>query len=228
MAKLVLATCQFRIEKQVKKNLASILRQMRYAKTKGAKLIHFSEACLCGYLGSDLKSVSMMDWDKVARAMQEIMSEARKLGVWVVLGSNHKLTGRHKPHNSLYVIDHRGRLVNRYDKRYCTDQDLEHYSPGQAWVTFKVSGVTCGLLICHDFRYPELFRQYKKRGVQLMLASFHMAGMKRWWYDHYQDMGAGHAAGGGWKQLLCHQLQQWNAPPGQHEFCRKRRGRSGQ
>ena len=33
------------------------------------------------------------------------------------------------------------------------------------------------MLICHDYRYPELFREYKRRGVELMLVSFHNAGM---------------------------------------------------
>ena len=31
----------------------------------------------------------------------------------------------------------------------------------------------CGVLICHDFRYDELYREYLLRGVQLMLHSYH-------------------------------------------------------
>ena len=41
MSKVVLATCQFRIEKQVKKNLISIKRQMKKAKSNGAHPVHF-------------------------------------------------------------------------------------------------------------------------------------------------------------------------------------------
>ena len=181
MARLVLATCQFEIEKEVAKNLRGVTRQMKLAKSKGAQLVHFSEACLSGYLGSELESVAELDWGAVSQAMREIMSLAGKLRLWVVVGCNHRLSGKHKPHNSLYVIDDGGRLVNRYDKMFCTGDcddsgDLRHYSPGQAFVTFRVQQVTCGLLICHDFRYPELFREYKRRGVQLMLVSFHNAG----------------------------------------------------
>ena len=183
MAQLSLATCQFEIRTQVAKNLQAITRQMKQAKSKGAHLVHFSEACLTGYLGNELKSVREMDWDAVSAAMEEIMGLAGHLGLWVVVGSNHPLSGQHKPHNSLYVVSDRGRLVNRYDKMFCTgdhddDGDLHHYSPGQAFVTFQVREVVCGLLICHDFRYPELFRQYKRLGVQLMLVSFHNAGAR--------------------------------------------------
>ncbi len=190
MAKIVLATCQFNIEKKPEKNLRAITRQMMDAKAKGAHLVHFSEACLSGYLGSELKSSRETDWDSVAGCMRRIMSLAGELRLWTVVGCNNRLSGNHKPHNSLYVIDDRGRLVNRYDKMFCTGKDdkrgdLAHYSPGEAFVTFKVRDVKCGLLICHDFRYPELFREYKKRSVQLMLVSFHNAGMTLKQYDHY-------------------------------------------
>ena len=114
-SKIVLATCQFRIEKQVKKNLASIARQMRHAKKRGAHLVHFSEACLSGYLGAELKSARELKWDEVREAMQEILALAQELKTWVVIGCNHKLSGKHKPHNSLYVINDRGKLVSRYD-----------------------------------------------------------------------------------------------------------------
>ena len=36
-----------------------------------------------------------------------------------------------------------------------------------------------GLLICDEYRYPELFRQYKSQGVQLVLHSYHNAGAPR-------------------------------------------------
>ena len=190
MAKLILATCQFYINKRVEQNLRSITRQMKQAKAKGAHLVHFSEACLSGYLGSELKSSSECDWDCVARSMCEVMLLAKELRLWVIVGCNHRLSGKHKPHNSLYVIDDRGKLVTRYDKMFCcgnhrNSQDLKHYSPGDSFVDFTVRNVKCGLLICHDFRYPELFREYKKRNVQLILISFHLAGMKREAYDGY-------------------------------------------
>ena len=191
MAKLVLATCQFHIHKQTERNFESTLRQIKLAKAKGAHLIHFPEACLSGYLGAEIKSLRQVGWDSVTSAMREVMAAAKRHGVWVIIGCNHRLTGNHKPHNSLYVINDRGERVNRYDKMFCTGSneksgDLLHYSPGESLVTFRVRGIKCGLLICHDFRYPELFREYKRQGVELMLVSFHNAGMTREKYDRYK------------------------------------------
>ena len=180
MAKITLATCQFPIDKDPAKNLRAVKRQLAQAKGKGAQLVHFSEACLSGYLGVEVASRRDMDWDFLQVSTEQVQALAREYRMWVVLGSNHRLTGKHKPHNSLYVIDDKGRLIDRYDKMFCTgkntkDGDLAHYSPGEKFVTFDVRGVRCGLLICHDFRYPELFREYKRRGVELMLVSFHNA-----------------------------------------------------
>ena len=97
MAQLTLATCQFEIQTQVAKNLQAITRQMKRAKSKGAHLVHFSEACLTGYLGSELKSSREMDWEAVSAAMEEIMALAGELGLWVVVGSNHRLSEKQKP-----------------------------------------------------------------------------------------------------------------------------------
>ena len=178
MAKVVLATCQFKIEKEVEKNLISIKRQMKKAKDGGAHLVHFSEACLSGYLGAEIKSLQKIDWDRVAGCMREVMAFAEKLRLWVVVGCNHRLSGNHKPHNSLYVINPQGQIVDRYDKRFCTKTDLRSYSPGDHFVVFEVKGIKCGLLICYDVRFPEVYRQYAKLGVQLMLHSFYNARAK--------------------------------------------------
>ena len=62
MANLVLATCQFPIQKQIEKNLSYIIRQLKQSKEQGAHLVHFSEACLSGYLGSEVKSAIEINW----------------------------------------------------------------------------------------------------------------------------------------------------------------------
>ena len=192
MAKLVLATCQFPVDQDPRRNLGFATRQIAAARARGAHLAHFSEACISGYLGAEVSSHGAADWERITQAMEEVMAAARQHRVRVVVGCNHRLSGSRKPHNSLYVIDTRGRIVSRYDKMFCTgsasgkDGDLAHYSPGEALITFRARGLTCGLLICHDFRYPELFREYKRRGVDLMLVSFHNAGGKKESCDKYK------------------------------------------
>lgn len=171
--KLIVATCQFSTSSDIKENLGYIQRQMREARDCGAHLAHFPEGCLSGYAGAEFKSFETFDWECLLESTRRIMDLARKLRIWVILGSSHRLSGDHKPHNSLYLIDQRGMLMNRYDKLFCTDGDLKHYSPGDCLVTFEVRGIRCGLLICHDFRYQELYREYKRRRIELVFHSFH-------------------------------------------------------
>lgn len=176
--KLTLATCQFPVSADIAANARWVRDQMRQAHVQGADLVHFPECALSGYAGTDHKSLKTLNWGLLRAETESVMALARELGVWVVLGSIHKLSEGHKPHNSLYVISPKGTIVERYDKRFCTGGDLKHFSPGDHFVTFEVRGVRCGLLICYDIRFPELYRQYVKRDVRLMLHSFYNARQK--------------------------------------------------
>jgi predicted amidohydrolase len=146
---------------------------MRTARERGADVVHFPEACLSGYAGVDLPSLRGFDWARLEACTRDVLALARQLRLWVVVGSSHPLTGRHKPHDCVYVIDDRGRLVDRYDKRFCSGDDLAHYSPGNQFAVFTVKGIRCGVLICYEYAFPELYRECKRRGVQVVFHSFH-------------------------------------------------------
>jgi predicted amidohydrolase len=152
---------------------------MRAAKEQGANVAHFPEACLSGYAGTDFKSHRRFDWNLLEASTAQVLDLARELRLWLILGSTHRLTGRHKPHDSVYVIDDRGVIVDRYDKMFCSGDpqgrtgDLAHYSPGNHFTVFDMKSIRCGVLICYDYALPELYREYKRRGVQLMFHSYH-------------------------------------------------------
>lgn len=182
MKKLRVATCQFSVEGQVRKNLRQMLTLLDEAIDEKADIAHFSETCLTGYPGVDLPDLSETDWEEVADATRQIQAAARRGKIWVLLGSSHPLGDGLRPHNSIYVINARGEIVDRYDKRFCTGRggkkrtlDLAHFEPGNRTTTFRIKGFTCGVLICYDYRFPELFREYKKLGVEVMFQSFHNA-----------------------------------------------------
>jgi predicted amidohydrolase len=183
--KLRIATCQYAVSADVGRNTRAILRQMRTAKQRGAHVAHFCEGALTGYAGADFDSHAGFEWDEVEASARRIADEAGRLRLWVLLGSSHRLSGAHRPHNSVYVIDDGGRLVDRYDKRFCSgdfagkDGDLSHYSPGNHPVVFTLRGVVCGVLVCYEYRYPELFREYKRRGVQVVFHSYHAGNADR-------------------------------------------------
>ena len=169
------ATCQFAVSGSVKRNAASIRRQLVQAKRLRADVVHFPESAMTGYPGADLPDWRDFDWDELRCQTLAICDLAREKKIWVVLGSAHQLTGKQLPHNCLYLINPAGRIVDRYDKRFCMSNDLKVYTPGNHFVTFTVNGVRCGLLICFDLRFSELYRALVKDRVQCVFQSFYNA-----------------------------------------------------
>lgn len=172
---LNIASCQFPVSADIVANADAICRLMQQAARQGAQIIHFSECALSGYAGVDFTSFECFDWDTLVRQTQRVMALSAQLNVWTVLGSCHRLTAPHKPHNCLYLISPAGQIVDRYDKRFCTEMDLQHYTPGDHFVIFDLNGVRCSLLICFDLRFPELYRQLYKQGVRCIFQSFYNA-----------------------------------------------------
>ena len=162
-----------------RKKLEYLARQIKTARDRDADVAHFPEACLLGYAGVDFASHEGFDWPLLEGCVQRVLDLPQESRIWVLLGSAHRLTAPHKPHNSLYVIDDRGEIVDRYDKMFCAGDrsedtgELAHYTLGTHFSVVSIKGVRCGALICHEYRYPELYREYKRRGVQLMFHSFH-------------------------------------------------------
>jgi len=172
---LKIATCQFAVGKDIRRNAQQICDFLRKASKTGADIVHFSECAISGYVGTDFPNFEGYDWDILKEETERIMSLAGKLGLWVVLGSTHKLTEPNKPHNSLYLISPKGKIVDRYDKRFCTKGDLRRLTPGNRFVFFTINRVKCSLLICFDLRFPEIYRKLYKQKVNCIFQSFYNA-----------------------------------------------------
>jgi len=175
---LKVATCQFAVSSSIKRNARRICEFLRKAKNSKADIVHFSECALSGYVGTDFASFNGYDWTLLREETEKIMAIAGQLGLWVVLGSMHRLTEPNKPHNSLYLVNPKGRIVDRYDKRFCTKGDLRRLTPGNRFVYFTINGVKCSLLICFDLRFPEIYRELYKRKVNCIFQSFYNARQK--------------------------------------------------
>ena len=175
---LKIATCQFAVGASIKRNCKRICEFLGKSKKAKADVVHFSECALSGYVGTDFPNFEGYDWALLKAEMQKIMALARELRLWVVLGSTHPLTKPNKPHNSLYLINPKGKIVDRYDKSFCTPGDLRRLTPGNRFADFTINGVKCSLLICFDLRFPEIYRQLYKQKVSCIFQSFYNARQK--------------------------------------------------
>lgn len=181
-SKLRVAGCQFPVEADIESNLRHVLAQLREAADAGARVAQFPEAALSGYAGVDVPDFGQVDWPRLRAATETICQAAAEARIWVLLGSAHPLSAGHRPHNCVYVISDQGQIVDRYDKRFCTgpcqpepEMDLQWYSPGNHACVFDLDGYRCGVQICYDYRFPELYRDLKTRGVEIVFQPFHNA-----------------------------------------------------
>jgi predicted amidohydrolase len=155
---------------------------VREAHQAGARVVHFPEGAMCSPHkhvmsadGPDRVGPAQwdrFDWEVHQRELADTAALAGELGIWVVLGAVHRLTGPRRPHNSLYVISDRGRVATRYDERLLSNTKITHmYTPGAAPVTFEVDGVRFGLALGMEVHFPEVFLEYERLDVDCVLFS---------------------------------------------------------
>jgi len=86
-----------------------------------------------------------------------------------------------KFHNTSVLIDRAGEIIAQYRKIHLFDVDLangeKHYEserivPGNEIVTAEVDGVTFGLTVCYDLRFPELYRSYRDLALIVVPSAF--------------------------------------------------------
>jgi predicted amidohydrolase len=83
-----------------------------------------------------------------------------------------------KFYNTSVLINREGEIVAQYRKIHLFDVNLtngeKHYeseriAPGNELVTAEIDGITFGLTVCYDLRFPELYRLLTLRGAQILL-----------------------------------------------------------
>jgi predicted amidohydrolase len=169
---ITIATAQSHISADVRENGREIRSLMEQAREGGAAIVHFPEGALSGYTKSQIKSWDDVDWEALLCEKRLVAECARQLGLWVVVGCNHRLSPPHRPHNSLYVISAEGEPVTRYDKQFCSNTEITRfYTPGRGCCIFDMQGWRFGCALCIEIHFAELFLRYAELGVDVLLFS---------------------------------------------------------
>jgi len=169
---LKLATAQIEISADARRNGRVMRRAMSQAARRGARLIHFPEGALSGYVGAQIENWATVDWNVLREELEETAEAAGKLGIWTAFGANHCLTPPNRPHNSLFIVSDAGQLVGRYDKRFVSNNEITNwYTPGTEATTFGVDDFKFGCALCIEIHFPELFAEHERAGVDCVLFS---------------------------------------------------------
>ena len=160
--RLVLAAAQMKFRAAIADNVSWMVEMIHSSAKAGADVILFPECAVTGY-NLDFAAVSPPE---VARALQSVARAARAARCHVLVGSP-TFAGRRR-FNSLVVFDRRGRTVFCYSKIHLTARDARFFAPGNALAFFRLAGVPCTAIICHERRYPELVRLPVMLGAQIV------------------------------------------------------------
>ena len=159
---LRLTAVQLKFRRNLAENLAAIWRSIREAARAGADIVLFPECALTGY-NVDFHQIARSD---VEEALKAVGDAARTHGCHVLIGSP-TFAGK-RLFNSLIVFDRQGREKFRYHKIHLTPCDAEFFTPGNSLAFFRIEGVPCTAIICHERRFPELVRLPVMMGAQII------------------------------------------------------------
>jgi predicted amidohydrolase len=168
---LKVAAVQFRSSRDLDKNVAGITSQIRRLGERGVRVVVFPECALTGYFEDVAKATTA---ERLSEAERQIADACREAGLYAVVGTPHRDGGT--LYNSATVIDPSGRVIERYHKVQLAEP---WPTPGDHLSVFRVDGVPCSIIICHDERYPELVRLPVLAGARVVFYISHESGVRQ-------------------------------------------------
>jgi len=134
---------------------------IRHAADCGAKLVCFPEQFATGWDPCPHKNIQDIH-GSIVSALQGYAKEYR-IGIIGSFREAHDPL----PKNTAIVIGRDGRILASYAKMHLFSLCHEHEgtTSGTDLGIFTFDSLTCGIAICYDLRFPELFRMYAQKGV---------------------------------------------------------------
>ena len=104
-----------------------------------------------------------------SRVKAEIGFLAKKFSVNIVAGSVANAKNG-KVYNTACVFDREGNCIGSYDKTHLFTPmgEEQYFAKGDHLCRFTLDGVSCGIIICYDLRFPELSRSLALQGLDML------------------------------------------------------------
>lgn len=158
-------------------NLATVEHFLDRAATMGAQFVSLPEfwIYLGPYSGFD-EAAQTIPGPAIARLQEKARQHKMIVHGGSIVERSSAIPG--KFYNTSVLINRDGEIIAQYRKIHLFDVDLangeKHYEserivPGDQVVTAEVDGITFGLTVCYDLRFPELYRSLALRGAQILM-----------------------------------------------------------
>jgi predicted amidohydrolase len=165
------AAVQMRSSRDLQENVASIQKHLQNCAAKGVRVAVFPECALTGYYADLIPKYSA---EQLANAEKQVAETCRKADIYAVVGTPYRDGG--KLYNSAAVFAPSGKVIERYHKVQLAE---DWPDAGDHLSVFKVDGVPCSIIICHDERYPELVRLPVLAGSRVIFYLSHESGVRQ-------------------------------------------------
>lgn len=166
------AAVQMRSVRSIDANVKAIATQLERCARDGVRVVVFPECALTGYFdGPYMKGLTPQ---QIESGLERVADVCRSNKIFAVLGSPY-LQGD-KLYNSAFVINPEGKILERYDKIHLAEA---WPVAGSRLSVFKIDGVPCSIIICHDERYPELVRLPVLAGARVVFYVSHESGIDK-------------------------------------------------
>jgi predicted amidohydrolase len=157
-------------------NLDTAVRLIEEAKSGGADYVQTPEMTNLLEVKRErlFEKITAEETDPSLAAFRAL---ARKLGIFLHIGSLAIKLLPEKAANRSFLIDHKGDIIARYDKIHMFDVDLaggESYRESSSYRAGEIATATdlpwgrIGLTICYDLRFPALYRALAEAGSSFL------------------------------------------------------------
>ncbi len=175
-AKFKAAMIQMRSGLTPAANVDAAAKLIAEAKSSGADYVQTPEMTniLAANAQQLFAATSDENSDPSLAAFREL---AKKLGLYVHVGSLAIKILPDKAANRGFLIDPEGNIAARYDKIHMFDVDLANgesyressrYRPGESAVVADLPWGRLGITICYDLRFPALYRALAEAGASML------------------------------------------------------------
>ncbi len=91
-------------------------------------------------------------------------------------------------YNTMPVISRKGELIDNYRKVHLFSHTLkepDYFAEGDEWGLTGIDGLTCGLMLCYDLRFPAFCRNLVLRDASVIFVPAQWPAARR---DHYVSL----------------------------------------
>jgi predicted amidohydrolase len=156
------------IEGNVKSNIECGLKLLNRAIAMKLDLIIFPELWTTGYALEDLRTLAVSEeHNKIVPLLQGL---ALRHKLHILAGTMPYYMNGNLFNRALFISSS-GKILATYDKIHLVpmfNEDL-YFTAGNHICSFILDGITCGILVCYDLRFPEQARVLTiKRGCKIL------------------------------------------------------------